>query len=57
MGRVAEALMDELENVARLTGEHESEVKEQWKKANRNGIGINEFITSKSRYKTRRRKK
>lgn len=49
--------MEELENVARLTGEHESEVKSQWSAANRNGIGFNDFITGKARYKPKRRKK
>lgn len=57
MSKVKERLMEELENVARLTGEHESEVKSQWRAANRNGIGFNDFITGKARYKPKRRKK
>ena len=57
MGRVAELLMEELEDVARLTGEHEEDVKAQWNAANRKGVGFNEFITNKARYKPKRRKK
>lgn len=57
MGQVAEALMEELREVARLTGEEEYEVMEQWKKANQKGVGINEFIVDKATYKPKRRKK
>ena len=49
MGRVAEMLYEELSEVARLTGEQDVEVEMQYFKANRDGVGLNEFITSKSK--------
>lgn len=49
MGRVSEAAMEELENVARLTGEDEWDVKRQWEMARREGASWNEFITKKAK--------
>lgn len=57
MGRVAEAFMEELEEVARLTGEDEYDVKVEWEKARRKGVGVNEFFVDKATYKPKRRKK
>lgn len=49
MGACKELMMNELEEVARLTGESEYDIHLQWQQAEKSGTGFNEFITGKSR--------
>lgn len=51
MGKVKEALYEELERTARNTGENETEIKQQWEKAKEEGIEVEEFIIRKARKK------
>lgn len=54
MGRVAEALVDELGHISRLTGQPEEEVHREWKEAARTGKTFGQFAVIKSRKKAKK---
>lgn len=51
MGAVKESLYDEIDRIARNTGEAEWEVRQQWENVRRKGMTFEEFFRRKARKK------
>lgn len=56
MGRVAEMLADELENISRLTREETDKVHREWKEQESAGMSFGEFVLMKSQKRTKKQR-
>ena len=54
MGKVAEAMEEDIGEVARMTGETAEEVHRQWKGTEHTGISFSDFVVVKSRKKVKK---